>query len=114
MSANKRRQAILAILLCNRRDTCVNLARRFCVTIRTIYNDIEALMCYYPIETVRGRYGGVKVADWFYPSNKSLSPEQFALLVKLKNQLTGDDLIVLNSILIQFTRSLTICSDNVL
>ena len=59
-------------------------------------------MCSYPIETIRGRYGGVKVSDWFYPSGTSLVPKQFALLIKLRNQLSGDDLVVLNSILVQF------------
>ena len=102
MSANERRQNLLAELFSNRCDTCENLARKFSVTTRTIYSDIETLMCSYPIEAVRGRYGGVKVADWFYPSSTALSPKQFALLVKLRNQLSGDDLIVLNSILVQF------------
>lgn len=102
MSANERRQNMLAMLLSGRSDTCENLAHKLNVTTRTIYRDIETLMCAYPIETTRGRYGGVKVSDWFYPNRTSLAPKQFALLVKLKNQLSGDDLIVLNSILIQF------------
>ncbi len=102
MSANERRQGLLAELFSCRHDTCKNLARKFNVTTRTIYKDIELLMCSYPIEAMRGRYGGVKVADWFYPGNTSLSPQQFSLLVRLRNQLNGDDLIVLNSILIQF------------
>lgn len=102
MSANERRQNILAELFSNRYDTCENLAHKFNVTPRTIYSDVEMLMCSYPIESVRGRYGGVKVADWFNPGSTSLGPEQFALLVKMKNQLSGRDLIVLNSILIQF------------
>lgn len=102
MSANERRQNLLAELFSSRHNTCENLAHKFNVTTRTIYSDIEMLMCSYPIEVVRGRYGGVKVADWFYPSSTSLGPKQFALLVKLRNQLSGDDLIVLNSILVQF------------
>lgn len=102
MSANERRQNLMAELLSSRYDTCENLARKFSVTTRTIYSDIERLMCSYPIETVRGRYGGVKVSDWFYPGSTSFAPKQFALLVKLRDQLSGDDLIVLNSILLQF------------
>lgn len=102
MSASERRQSLLAELFSNRHDTCENLARKLNVTTRTIYSDIETLMCSYPIEAVRGRYGGVKISDWFYPSSTSLNPKQFALLVKLKSQLSGDDLIVLNSILVQF------------
>lgn len=102
MSANERRQHLLAELFSNRFDTCENLACKLNVTTRTIYSDVETLMCSYPIETFRGRHGGVKVSDWFYPSSTSLGPKQLALLVKLRNQLSGDDLIVLNSILVQF------------
>jgi len=102
VSANERRQGLLAELFSRRYDTCENLARKFNVTPRTIYHDIDLLTCSYPIEAIRGRYGGVKVADWYYPGSTSLCPKQFALLVRLKNQLTGDDLIVLNSILVQF------------
>ena len=102
MSASERRQNLLAELFSERQDTCENLARKLNVTARTIYSDVETLECSYPIEAIRGRYGGVKVSDWFYPSSTSLAPKQFALLVKLRNQLSGDDLIVLNSILIQF------------
>lgn len=102
MSASERRQDLLAELFSERQDTCENLAHKLNVTTRTIYSDVEMLECSYPIEVVRGRYGGVKVSDWFYPSSTFLAPKQFALLVKLRNQLSGDDLIVLNSILLQF------------
>ena len=102
MSATERRLRLLTVLCFRRRDTCENLAREFDVTIRTIYSDIEVLMCSYPIETVRGRYGGVKVADGFYLGNHALSPQQFELLNRLKEQLAGDDLAVMESILIRF------------
>lgn len=80
VSANERRQILLAELISNRHDTCENLAQKFNVTTRTIYHDIEMLTCAYPVEAIRGRYGGVKLADWFCPNATSLSPEQFALL----------------------------------
>lgn len=83
MSATERRLRLLTVLCFRRHDTCENLAREFDVTIRTIYSDIEVLMCSYPIETVRGRYGGVKVADGFYLGNHALSPRQFELLDRL-------------------------------
>jgi len=102
VSANDRRQGILAEIFSLGQDTCENLAQKFNVTPRTIYSDIDRLTASHPIEVVRGRYGGVKVSDWFHPSSTSLDGKQFALLVRLKNQLSGDDLIVLNSILDQF------------
>lgn len=99
----ERRQRLLEVLCHRRHDTCENLAKEFAVSTRTIYSDIEALTCSYPIETVRGRYGGgVKVADGYYLHRKALSPKQSALVRKLREQLTGDDLIVFNSILFQF------------
>ena len=108
MSPSERRQKLLEVLCLRRHDTCENLAREFHVCQRTIRYDIETLMCSYPIETVCGRYGGgVKVAEGYYLNHKfakhsALSPEQTALLRKLRSQLTGDDFDTLNSILIQF------------
>ena len=60
-------------------------------------------LCSYPLETVRGRYsGGVKVADGYYLYHRSLNAKQISLLTKLANQLIGDDLDTMNSILVQF------------
>ena len=65
----------------------------------------DRLTLTYPIETVRGRYGGgIKLADWYHPMQSTLSPLQIALLKKLAPALEGDDLVVMNSILSQFTR----------
>lgn len=44
---------------------------------KTITLTVEILTCSYPIETVRGRYGGgVKVADGYYPTEKCLHPNR--------------------------------------
>ena len=68
-----------------------------------IPNDIEELSLAYPIETVRGRYGGgVKVADGYYVGRNYLKPKQQELLKKLQSTLQGDDLEVMNSILRDF------------
>ena len=73
---------------------------------RTIYSDITALSLEQPIQTVRGRYGGgVKLANWVHPNANKLSPRQEELLQRLKPTLVGDDLIVMNSILAQFSPS---------
>ena len=103
MSVKERRQDIWMRLLERRKDTIQNLASEFNVSPRTIRYDIDALSLSYPIETVRGRYGGgVKLADWYHPSKKALSPEQMALLKKLAPTLEGDDLVIMNSIISQF------------
>ena len=73
------------------------------MTERTIRTDIEILSCSYPIETVRGRYGGgVRVADWYHRDRKTLSPEQVDLLKRLAPGLAVQDLMTLNSIINTF------------
>ena len=104
MTPTERRQRLLEVLCIRRHDTCDNLAHEFHVANSTIRRDLEILICSYPIETVRGRYGGgVKVSDGYYLYHKALAPKQAALLQRLRDQMDGDDLIVLNSILLQFT-----------
>lgn len=108
MSPSERRQKLLEMLCQRRHDTYRNLANEFNVSERTICRDVAELMCSYPVETVCGRFGGgVKVLDGYYcyqkPSDrKALTPRQVSLLRKLRNQLEGDDLDTLNSILVQF------------
>ena len=108
MNPYERREKLLEVLSQRRYDTCANLAREFDVSLRTIRYDIEILMCSYPIETFRGRYGGgVRAMDGYYHSNKgpdqnSLTPRQLALLRKLRAKLIGDDLDTINSIIVQF------------
>lgn len=105
MNRQERREAIMQILKAKRFEQIANLAAEFGVSIRTIKYDIEALICSYPVETVRGRYGGgVKLADWYHPTLNTLDKEQIALLKKLAPSLEGNDLIVMNSILSQFAR----------
>lgn len=103
MSPSERRQELIEVLCRRRHDTYYNLAFEFHVSTRTICRDIAVLMCSYPLETVRGRYGGgVKVADGYYLYRKSLNQKQAALLRRLRNQLMGEDLDTMDSILVQF------------
>ena len=103
MTPSERREAILNVLCKIRQDTVENLAHEFGVSVRTIKYDIEELTLAHPIETVRGRYGGgVKVAEGYYLGRKYLKPNQQELLKKLSEQLSGNDLEVMNSILRDF------------
>ena len=103
MTPTERRQRLLEVLCVRRHNTCSNLAHEFHVAKSTIHRDLDILTCSYPIETVRGRYGGgVKIADGYYLYRKMLSSKQAALLQRLRDQLDGDDLTILNSILLQF------------
>lgn len=103
MGRAERRKAILDALCVRRQDTIANLAAEFGVSTRTIKLDIQDLMRFFPIETVRGRYGGgVKVLDWYHPTQSRLNQVQMALLIRLAKGLNHQDCIVLNSILTQF------------
>ena len=93
MTPTERRQKLLEVLCVRRHDTCDNLAHEFHVANSTIRHDLEILTCSYPIETV---------ADGFFLYRRTLTPKQAALLQRLRDQLDGDDLITLNSILLQF------------
>ena len=97
------RQTELMNILCRERHmTTANLASLLEVTERTIRNDITTLSLRYPIRTSTGRCGGVYLADWFHPHAKALSPKQKELLQRVRCLLSGEDLIVLNSIIFQF------------
>ena len=103
MTVTERREAILDALCVRREEKIKNLAAEFGVTERTIRTDLEVLGCSYPIETVRGRYGGgVKVADWYHRNRSYLSTEQADLLAQLARSLEGRDLEVMTSILDKF------------
>lgn len=79
------------------------MAEEFDVSERTIQRDIMLLMLSYPVETVRGRGGGVKIAEWFDPDSPVLNPKQVLLLRKIEPLLNTEDKVVLNSILLQFS-----------
>ena len=106
MTTFERRNAIIDILGQERHTTIAKLATALGVTERTIRNDITALTPNHPILTVRGRFGGgVQVADWYHPGANTLSQKQEELLQRLRTTLVGEDLIVLSSILGQFSPS---------
>lgn len=103
MGPNERRMEIMEVLCHRRQETMENLATEFGVSIRSIRNDIDYLSLSYPLETVRGRYGGgVRVMEGFYMNHKHLKPEQKELLERLSARLSGNDLDVMQSIFKDF------------
>lgn len=106
MGPNERRMEIMETLCHRRQETMENLATEFGVSIRTIRNDIDYLSLSYPLETVRGRYGGgVRVMGRFYMNHKYLNPKQQELLERLRTSLNGSDLAIMNSIFKDFALS---------
>lgn len=103
MDAVERRQQILELLCQRRKDTMQNLAAELGVSERPIRRDVEILTRSYPLETVCGRYGGgVRVADWYHLDRQRMSPKQTALLRRLAADLRGEDLEVMEQILLKF------------
>lgn len=105
LGPSERRQAIWGYLCGARFGTTQQLADRFGVYERTIRSDLVVLSCTYPIETSFGPYGGIRVSDWYHPGQTQLSAAQTSLLVRVRTDLDGEDLKVMNSILIQFAFS---------
>ena len=103
MEAHERRMAIWRSLCCHRTTTVSRLAAEYGVSVRTIYYDIQKLSLAYPIETVRGRYTAcIKIPDWYKPNPNVYSPAQIDFLLKLKANMTGNDLVLIDSIIEQF------------
>ena len=99
----ERRQKILEILCLRRHETTENLAHEFNVSRETIRRDITVLTCSYPVETVQGSHGGVRVADWFHLDRRSLNSDEITFLRKLEGQLDGADRETLNRIITTFS-----------
>ncbi len=86
MNAYERRAEIWRVLLLRRMDDMQNLSDEFDVTDRSVRSDIKYLSVIYPIETVRGKGGGVKVADWYRPYQNTLSRRHQATLIRQINK----------------------------
>lgn len=103
MEPQERRMAIWRSLCCHRSTTVAHLATEYGVSVRTIYYDIQQLSLAYPIETVRGRYTAcIRIPDWYSPKPNVYTPAQLKLLTRLKATLTGNDLVIMDSIIRQF------------
>jgi len=79
----ERRAEIMRILEGRRQETMQNLAAQLGVSIRTIAYDIEVLMAEYPIETVRGKGGCVRLTKDCGTYQNNLSQEQQDILLEL-------------------------------
>jgi len=103
LTTSERRIRIIQILNLRGQETMQNLADEFGVTARTIRNDINHLSLSYPLETIRGRYGGgVRVLKDSRTKQRYLKPEQLELLRRLSGCLSGSDLTIMNSIIKDF------------
>lgn len=104
MNANDRRLEILRVLCERKSDTISHLASEFGVCIRTIKYDIETLSISHPICTRPGNGGGVSIMNGYRFGMKYFTEEQTALLEKLSENLSGDELVIMQSILKTFSK----------
>ena len=100
VSAIERRIAIWHTLCVRREVKIKTLAKEHDVSWITIYRDIEYLSLSHPIITIRGKYGGVKLPDWYIPSANHLSPEQLAFLDRLYLSLNSEDARMMKNIIL--------------
>lgn len=103
-NTSERRQMILEYLLEHRETTRFELSNHFNVSLRTIERDILILSCSYPIITIQGGGGGIKIADGYRLGMKYLSESQAALLEQVSETLSGKDLEIMQSILKIFSK----------
>ena len=99
-SAIERREEIMRVLESNRREIVSNLAHLFDVSIRTIRYDITFLTTLYPIETVRGRGGCVKLQDNYRRHQRILSQEQQDVLIEIIPLISNKQAQVIKGLLI--------------
>lgn len=103
MKAQERRMMIFSVLCSRRCDTVGHLAAEFGVSDKTMRRDIASLTLSFPIETTRGRYGGVKLADWFFPTKRYLTQQQRELLKQVAADCGDGDRETLLDIVAQFS-----------
>ncbi len=102
MRANERRAEIMRILISRRNETMKKLANELGVTDRTIRSDINILTVDYPLDTVRGNGGCVKVADWYHPHKNILNKKQQSVLISLIRKADEHEQIVLREMLAEY------------
>lgn len=108
IATNDRRMQILTTLIERKQETMSQLAFELGVSRMTIYRDIQVLSCSYPITTFEGGGGCVKIAKEYKLGMKYFTYEQTALLEKLSESLTDEELEIMNSILKTFKRPVVV------
>lgn len=99
MTATERREEIMKIMVARRQENMTNLAHELGVTTRTLRTDIEILTTHYPLDTVRGNGGGVRLDPSYHPYKNTLSRKQTEVLMNLLGRATEDEQEVIEQLL---------------
>lgn len=89
---------ILMLLLRKRKVTAAELARKYEISVRSIYRYVEELItCGVPINVERGRYGGLTIADTYLLPTGYFTKEEFEVTINALNamasQITDENII---------------------
>ncbi len=89
---------ILMLLLQKRKVTATEIARRYEVSVRSVYRYVEELIvCGVPIDVTRGRYGGLTIADTFRLPAGYFTREEYSATVNaldaMASQISDESLI---------------------
>lgn len=101
-TANERRSEIMRILAARRSETAPKLARELGVSVCTVRRDILQLTADYPLETLSGNGGCVKVAEWYHPHRNILSAQQQRVLSELMESANEQQAKVLRELLLEY------------
>ena len=102
MRGNERRDEIMRILVARRHENVDRLAAELGVNERTIRRDIVDLMTRYPLETLKGNGGCVRVAEWYHPHRRILSGEQEMALRNAIECMDGENARILREMLLEY------------
>lgn len=104
MKVNERRRQMIELLSDVRQTSREYLAEYFKISLSTVDRDILVLSCDYPVFTVQGNGGGIRVADGWYVSRRYLSKQEEILLQRLLPGLQPEDQETMMSILRKFSK----------
>ena len=103
----ERRQKLLELLCQRRSETINNLAFELQVCRNTVVNDLSVLACSYPVYTIQGKGGGVRVVEGFKLGMNYLTDVQLDFLIRIGKSLTDDeDIKILDSIIFTYKNTL--------
>lgn len=105
LCVTERRTRILEFLSLQRQSTREEMAIRFSVSSDTIDRDIKYLSCIAPIYTKSGNGGGVYILPEYRSYKNYLTDDEEALLYSLLNTISDSEKIMLNRIIIKFSKN---------
>lgn len=103
MTASERREEIMNIMVARRQEHIDNLASELGVSRRTVERDILTLSTRFPLETVQGNGGGVRLPSWYHPYKNTLSRKQAETLLNLIGRATEEERTVIEQIVREYS-----------